>query len=257
MCLIFLSVNHHPKYKLIVAANRDEFYGRKTAPAHYWEDHPNIVGGRDLEAQGTWMAMTKTGRIGMVTNYRDLSNINPNAPSRGKLVSDFLLSDAPADEYLKDIHESAAEYNGFNLILGNQEGLSYYSNYQSKIIKLEAGFHGLSNHLLNTPWPKVERGKHMMIPFLQHQQVRPDLLFEILRDEKIAPDHQLPKTGLELERERALSAMFIKTPNYGSRCSTVILIDMDDNVNYVERVYNLETFEFSTKAFTWNIGQPT
>ncbi|MCB0488548.1 MAG: NRDE family protein [Cyclobacteriaceae bacterium] len=254
MCLIFLSVNYHPKYKLIVAANRDEFYKRKTAAAHYWEDHPDILGGRDLEAQGTWMAMTKEGRIGMVTNYRDLSNINPTAPSRGKLVSDFLLSEASADEYLKDIHESASEYNGFNLILGTPEGLSYYSNYQSKIIKLDAGFYGLSNHLLNTPWPKVERGKSMMSPILQQDQVEPDLLFEVLRDEKIAMDSELPKTGLELERERALSAMFIKTPNYGSRCSTVIMIDKKNNVNYIERVYDLDTFEYDTRSYTWSIN---
>lgn len=254
MCLIFLSINYHPRYKLIVAANRDEFYKRKTAAAHYWKDHPNIVGGRDLEAQGTWMAMTKAGRMGMVTNYRDLSNINPNAPSRGKLVSDFLLSDATADEYLKEINESAAEYNGFNLILGTPEGLSYYSNYQSKIVPLVPGFYGLSNHLLNTPWPKVERGKSMMIPVLQHDQVEPDLLFEVLRDEKIAMDSELPKTGLDIERERALSAMFIKTPNYGSRCSTVIMIDKKNKVNYIERVYNLETFEYSTQRYSWKIG---
>ncbi|MGE0587499.1 MAG: NRDE family protein [Cyclobacteriaceae bacterium] len=254
MCLIFLSVNHHPKYKLIVAANRDEFYKRKTAAAHYWEDHPDILGGRDLEAQGTWMAMTRGGRIGMVTNYRDLSNINPTAPSRGKLVSDFLLADASADEYLKDIHESAAEYNGFNLILGTPDGLSYYSNYQSKIIQLEPGFYGLSNHLLNTPWPKVERGKRVIIPILQRDQVEPDLLFEVLRDEKIALDSELPKTGLELERERALSAMFIKTPNYGSRCSTVIMIDKKNSVNYIERVYNLETFEYNTQSYNWDIS---
>lgn len=253
MCLIFISINNHPKYKLILAANRDEFYKRKTAAAHYWEDHPHILGGRDLEAQGTWMAMTKSGKIGMVTNYRDLSNINPHAPSRGKLVSDFLNNGSHAEEYLKDIHESASDYNGFNLVLGDPDQLAYYSNYQSKIISLEPGFYGLSNHLLDTPWPKVKRGKEMMAPLLDHDKVEPDLLFEVLRDEQIAMDSELPKTGLELERERALSAMFIKTPNYGSRCSTVILVSKDNRVNYIERVYNLDTFEYSTQKYDWKI----
>lgn len=253
MCLIFLAVNHHPKYKLIVAANRDEFYKRKTAAANYWHDNPEILGGRDLEAQGTWMAMTKAGKIGMVTNYRDLSNINPSAPSRGQLVSEYLSNGAAPDEYLKDIHETASDYNGFNLVLGHSDRLYYYSNYQSKIVPLSNGFYGLSNHLLDTPWPKVSRGKQMLASVLQQDEIEPEVLFRILQDEEIAPDSELPKTGLELERERALSAMFIKTPNYGSRCSTVILIDRNDTVSYVERVYDLNTFEFSTAKFSWQI----
>ena len=159
MCLIFISTNNHPNYKLVVAANRDEFYSRKTSPARYWPDYPEIVGGRDLEAQGTWMAMAKSGKIGMVTNYRDLKNINPNAPTRGLLVSDFLINGSDPDEYLKDIHLKADLYNGFNLVIGNPDQLFYYSNYQSKIQQLKPGNYGLSNALLDTPWPKVHEVK--------------------------------------------------------------------------------------------------
>jgi len=249
MCLIFISLNNHPQYKLIVAANRDEFYQRKTTPAHYWKDHSQILGGRDLEANGTWMAMTKSGKIGMVTNYRDLKNINPNAPTRGHLVSDFLANGDQAAPYLKEVHRKAAEYNGFNLVVGEVNDLYYYSNYQSKIVKLEAGFFGLSNHLLDTPWPKVQKGKEKMLPAISAGTVDPNKLFEILRDEQIAPDDQLPNTGLDIERERALSAMFIKTPNYGSRSSTVILVDNKNRVTFQERVYNLETFDYTESKF--------
>lgn len=249
MCLIFLSINNHPNYKLIIAANRDEFYARKTAAADYWKDFPKIIGGRDLEAMGTWMAMTRSGKIGMVTNYRDLKNINPNAPTRGLLVSDFLINDYQSEEYLKEIHLKADQYNGFNLVVGTIEQLYYYSNYQSKIVKLEPGTYGLSNSLLDTPWRKVKWGKEKFTSAINQNEITIDNIFEILKDESIAPDDQLPSTGLDIERERALSAMFIKTPNYGSRCSTVVLVDKDNQVSYSERVYNLETFDFDQQEF--------
>lgn len=253
MCLIFLSVNDHPNYKLIVAANRDEFYGRKTAAVSEWKDHPGVIGGRDLEAQGTWMAMTKDGKIGMVTNYRDLKNINPNAPTRGLLITDFLFNGYEAESYLKEVHLKASQYNGFNLVIGSIDELYYYSNYQSKIVKLNNGFYGLSNHLLDTPWPKVRRGKEKMASVLLESNPDPSAIFEVLTDEKIAPDDQLPNTGLDIERERAVSAMFIKSPNYGSRCSTVVLVDRDNNVSYTERVYDLETFDHSERTFEWKV----
>lgn len=254
MCLIFISINNHPKYKLVIAANRDEFYARKTAAVSYWEDHPEVVGGRDLEANGTWMAMTRSGRIGMVTNYRDPKNINPNAPTRGHLVSDYLLNGNDSEEYLKALHLNASKYNGFSLVIGKIDDLMYYSNYQSKIIKLAPGFYGLSNHLLDTPWPKVKKGKKRFQTILAKEAIDSADIFELLRDEGTASDNELPNTGLDLERERALSAVFIKTPNYGSRCSTVVLVDKKNKVTYSERVYDLKNFDFEQKDFQFEIS---
>ncbi|HOX83381.1 MAG TPA: NRDE family protein [Chryseolinea sp.] len=253
MCLIFLSLHHHPTYKLIVAANRDEFYNRKTAAADYWEDHPTLLGGRDLEASGTWMGMNTSGKISMLTNYRDPQNINPNAPSRGRLVSDFLIGDVSGEEYLKQISTHGKTYNGFNLINGTVDKLFYYSNYAEGIQQIKPGLHGLSNHLLDTNWPKVERGKEKLKPILTQSKINPEELFDFLHNDERAADNVLPQTGLSLERERALSSMFIKTDNYGSRCSTVILVDQSNRVQFIERVYNLETFEYTTHAFEFVI----
>ncbi len=254
MCLIFVSLRNHPTYKLIIAANRDEFYQRKTAPATFWVDQPTIVGGRDLEASGTWMAMNKNGKISMVTNYRDPLNINPNAPSRGQLVSDYLLMDAKPNDYLKSIEENGKAYNGFNLIVGSADELHYYSNYKGEVEEIQSGLHGLSNHLLNTPWPKVTQGKEKMKSLLASRDVDPIKLFDFLYDENKASDEKLPDTGVGLERERMLSSMFIKSPNYGTRCSTVVMIDHANDVYFSERVYDLNTFEYSSHVFEFKIS---
>lgn len=253
MCLIFISVQNHPKYKLVIAANRDEFYQRKTAAADYWKDHPEILGGRDLEAQGTWMAINKNGRIAMVTNYRDIKNIKPVAPSRGALVTDFLLNDRSPETYLNDIERKGPEYNGYNLIVGTPEELWYQSNYKQGVSQLSSGLHGLSNHLLDTPWPKVERGLKKMETLLKNSDLLTAELFEVLFDDLIAADDKLPDTGVGLERERMLSSMFIKSPGYGTRCSTVILIDRSNHVQFSERVFDLRTFAYNQRDFQFDI----
>ncbi|GHM99434.1 hypothetical protein WSM22_09240 [Cytophagales bacterium WSM2-2] len=261
MCLIFLSVNEHPNYKLIVAANRDEFYARKTTAAEFWKNHPEILGGCDLEAVkpdgtcGTWMAVNKNGRIAMVTNYRDLKNIKSNAPSRGYLVTDFLLSQEPPESYLRKVEPKASEYNGFNLIVGSVEGLFYLSNYKSGVDRIEHGLHGLSNALLDTPWPKVSKGKEQMKTLFAQPEIDAEKILEALRDEHQAPDSQLPDTGVGLERERMLSAMFIKSPNYGSRCSTIVTISQQNKIEFTERVYNLRTFEFTQQTFNFQMAK--
>ncbi len=249
MCLIFLSLNNHPTYKLIIAANRDEFYQRNTAAAEFWSDHLNILGGRDLEASGTWMALNKNGRVAMVTNYRDLKNLKQTAPSRGALVSDFLLTDMHANDYLQSIEPKATAYNGFNLLVGNVDELYYLSNYKQGVERLNKGIHGLSNALLNTPWPKVEKGKTYFASLIKKPEVDPEVLFAMLYNEEQASDDLLPDTGVGIERERMLSSMFIKSPNYGTRCSTVMLVRHDNHVQYQERVYDLQTFAHSTRTY--------
>jgi uncharacterized protein with NRDE domain len=254
MCLIFFSVNQHPRYKLIVAGNRDEFYNRRTAAADFWTDYPDILGGRDLEAMGTWLGMTRSGKISMLTNYRDPKNIDPKAPSRGQLVSDFLLFDGATEMYMNNLAATGKKYNGYNFIGGTIDELWYYSNYGAEPRQLGAGFYGLSNHLLDTPWPKVVKGKARLNEYLHERDPDPDFFFTALRDEHTAPDESLPDTGLPRDRERALSSMFIKTNGYGSRCSTVILVDRDNTVSFTERVYNTETFDYSTNQFAFKVS---
>ena len=248
MCLIFAAVNYHPVYKLIVASNRDEFYNRRTAKASYWDDYPHVIGGRDLEAGGTWMGMTTGGKLSMLTNYRDPKNIRTGAPSRGHLVADYLEQEVNTSDYIKHVQAHAAEYNGFNMIMGTVDELYYLSNYKQGTTKLDGGLYGLSNHLLDTPWPKVVKGKKKLAPILSRHEITTDELMSFLYDDEVATAN-LPSTGVSPEMERALSSMFIKTPNYGSRCSTVVLVDQNNRVQYTERVYNLTTFEYTTSSF--------
>lgn len=254
MCLIFIALKDHPKFKLIVAANRDEFYDRKTAPAAYWEDHPEILGGRDLEASGTWLGMTKNGRICMVTNFRDPKNINPKAPSRGKLVTDFLLDTISGEAYLEKVEAHAKKYNGFSLIAGTVDSLFYLTNYKEGVITLNSGLFGLSNHLLETPWPKVEKGKNQIQLLIKSPSFKPDDLFQVLLDDTIPKDESLPDTGVGLDLERVLSTAFIKSPGYGTRCSTVIVVDYANHVSFTERVYDPVTAQFSNQTFQFKAG---
>jgi uncharacterized protein with NRDE domain len=252
MCLIFLALNHHPRYKLIIAANRDEFYNRKTAPAHFWPDYPDVLAGRDLEAGGTWMGVTRKGKVALVTNYRDLRNLKPVAPSRGLLVSEYLANGTPPEPYLQQVAGKATAYNGFNLIAGTPDTLAYYSNYKTHPEVLQPGIYGLSNHLLNTPWPKVVKGKKMFEERIEGEFRHADLL-EFLYNDEQAPDDQLPDTGVGLERERALSAMFIKSPGYGSRCSTVITVDYQNRLCFTERTYHVPSHTYQDVTFDFTL----
>ena len=253
MCLIFFALKQHPKYKLILAGNRDEFYNRRTAAADFWEDNPSVLAGRDLEAMGTWLGITRQGRLSMLTNYRDPANIRPSAPSRGKLVSDFLIGDENPPAYMDRVSKEGRNYNGFNLIIGNSDQLWYFSNYGDGVHNLSKGTWGLSNHLLDTPWPKVQRGKHRFSELIKSDDLSHEALFEFLYNDERASDDLLPSTGIPLERERALSSMFIKSSDYGSRCSTVILISTNDEVSFAERVYDLQTFDYTTQTFRFSL----
>ena len=249
MCLILLANKVHPEYKLIVAANRDEFYNRPTEPVAFWSDNPAILAGRDLTAGGTWMGVNRSGKVSMLTNYRDLKNIKQDAPSRGHLVSDFLENDETAPDYLKQISENGNLYNGFNLICGTVDELYYYGNYKEGVHPVTSGYHGLSNALLNTQWPKVDKGLSRLRAALKAEKVDPKQLFEVLYDDIKAPEHLLPDTGVGIERESMLSPMFIKSPDYGSRCSTVLLVNNDNQVQYLERTYNISDFSYTDRAY--------
>jgi uncharacterized protein with NRDE domain len=237
MCLILLAHKIHPDYPLVLAANRDENYSRPTAPAAFWDDHPQIYGGRDLEQGGTWLGITRSGRVAAVTNFRDgLAAKSSSARSRGELVSDFLRGSLPGADYIEKIGRETRFYNGFNLIAGDLHALHYLSNRGGHATAIAPGIHGLSNHLLDTPWPKVERGKKVLAGLLQHEtQDMIDGLFAVLSDRAIAPDDALPDTGVGMPRERVLSPAFIISPAYGTRSSTVVLVDRHGQVVFIER----------------------
>lgn len=240
MCLINFQFHAHPNYKLIVAANRDEFYGRPTAAAHFWEDEPAILAGRDLLQMGTWLGVTKQGRFAALTNFRDPAEMGAGKVSRGEIVRSYLASDISSKAFLETLHKEKDNYTGFNLLVGNPDELFYYSNIQGEISKVSAGTHGLSNHLLNTPWPKVTKGKNNLEKAVMgRDKVDVDALFTILADEETASDADLPETGVGLDLERQLSPLFIRIPDYGTRSSSVLLVDHDNHVTFAERTYEL------------------
>lgn len=238
MCLINFHFQDHPNYRLIVAANRDEFYERPTAPAHFWEDKPYLLAGRDLSQRGTWLGITKNGRFAALTNYRDPSEQKKDFRSRGGIVTDFLDSNMTAAEFLNSLQQKRTEYAGFNVIVGTADELFYYSNVENEVKKIVPGTHGLCNHFLDTPWPKVVKGKMSLQKLVEQKRIiQPDDLFDLLQDAEPFPDEQLPDTGVGEQLERVLSPLFIKSEGYGTRSSTVLLIDHENNTTFVERTY--------------------
>jgi uncharacterized protein with NRDE domain len=238
MCLILFAYKVHPSYRLIIAANRDEFYERPSSPAGFWEDAPQVLAGRDLKEGGTWLGITREGKFAAITNYRDPTALRREAPSRGKLVGNFLTGSDSAAAYLEKIAGPSQEYNGFNLIVGDNSDIFVYSNRGEKQ-NLTAGIYGLSNRFLDTPWPKVVRGKKSLAAAMNKSGANLEAaLFTILANRKAAPDDKLPSTGIGPEWERVLSSIFIESPGYGTRSSTILLVGRNRRVKFVEKVFN-------------------
>ena len=238
MCLILFSYAMQPGYRLILAANRDEFYDRPTLPLAAWQDAPDIYGGRDMRGNGTWLGISRCGRIAALTNYRDPKAQKPEAPSRGLLVSRFLEGSESPHNYLQELQKTGHHYNGFNLLVGDLTELCYYSNRDEETRILGPGIYGLSNHLLNTNWPKIIKGKEHLLKILSRQdRWESEELFSLLSDRVIPPDDQLPDTGVELQWERILSPLFITSSIYGTRSSTVVLIRNSGDVIFEERTF--------------------
>jgi uncharacterized protein with NRDE domain len=238
MCLILFAARAHPRYPLIVAANRDEAYRRPTADAAFWPDQPHIYGGRDLEQGGTWLGVAQNGRFAAVTNYRLGRPRAASTRSRGELTRDYLAGNEDARTYLKAISARARDYNGFSLIAGNLDRLYFFSNHGAGIEAIAPGVHGLSNHLLDEPWPKVKQGVAVLGALLGASE--DDLtrrLFDVLADRTPAPVELLPATGIGMERERDLSSSFIAGETYGTRASTVLLVGADGEALFRERSY--------------------
>lgn len=237
MCLLLLAYRVHVGYPIIVAANRDEFHERAAEPAHWW-DEPPIFAGRDLEAGGTWIGVSRNGRIAAVTNYREPSIPEPGVASRGELpVAAF--AGREDDALLDHFHRESCRYNGFNLLFGSPARLHYLSNRGGMRAELAAGIYGLSNHTLDTPWPKVVRGKDRLSDYLRgRSRPEPEGLFELLHDRHRPTDTALPDSGVGSEWEKLLAPIFIITRRYGTRCSTVIIMNERNEILFAERTFD-------------------
>lgn len=236
MCLVLLAWRAHPEFPLVFAGNRDEAYERPSAPAGFWADDPDLFGGRDLEKGGTWLGLARAGRLAAVTNYRDGRAPKTAPRSRGELAATFLRGANEPRPYLERVKARATDYGAFTLIVSDLEQMYWFSNRGQGLGEISPGVHGLSNHLLDTPWPKVARGKQRMSDLLTAKE--PELirgLFDALSDRAAAPDSELPDTGVGLQRERELSPAFIAGERYGTRASTVLLVSRGNEAVFVER----------------------
>ena len=250
MCLINFQLHEHPTYKLIVVANRDEFYSRPTAPANFWKSHPNLLAGRDLLGMGTWLGVTMQGKFAALTNFRGDTeqSLIDNKITRGEIVKNYLIEDVTPEDYLEKIHFNKDKYEGFNVIVGHVDQLFYYNNIEMEIKAIPDGTYGLSNHMLNTPWPKVTTSKQRFKQYIKnHDVIGANDLFDIFSDRTLATDDLLPQTGIGIDLERVLSPLFIKTPDYGTRSSTVLFVDHDNYLTFVERTYQNGEFVRDTR----------
>ena len=255
MCLILIAYKHHPLYPLIIAANRDEFYDRPTAPLHFWSEHPGILAGRDLKYGGTWMGITRSGRFAAVTNHRYRGEFREHPLSRGLMVRDYLTAAVSPENYVAKVIARESEYNGFNLLAADGASMVYYSNRSRRLELLEGGIYGLSNRLLNTPWPKLLRSRRSFADLVHSQgEFDPGMFFPLLSDTTRAPDEMLPDTGFGIEWERVLSSPFITSPLYGTRASTVILAAADGEVRVTERSFRHPEDPGITSDITFSIG---
>jgi uncharacterized protein with NRDE domain len=254
MCLILVAWRAHADYPLVVAANRDEFHDRPSAAARFWDDRPEILGGRDLECMGTWLGVTRAGKFAAVTNVRDGVDTGKGARSRGLLASGFLANGVRAQEFTRQTAAEGEAYRGFNLLAADADELWWVSNRGDGPRRLAPGLYGLSNHLLDTPWPKVVRAKSRLAQALE---VAPalDTLFELLADDARAPDPELPDTGVGLERERMLSSAKIVSGAYGTRCSTALTVAADGTARFAERVFDREGREQDTVRYEFRLAR--
>ena len=236
MCLLVFALRKHPRLPLIVAGNRDEFHARPTQAAHWWPDKRKLVGGRDLQAGGTWLAMHRDGRFAAVTNYRDAHRERAGLRSRGHLITGVLDADAGAVEYLQSIDGDA--YAGFNLLVADRQSAGYLSNRGAGLRELQPGLYGLSNATLDDPWTKVTRTKSKLAELIDADDVNETSLMRILGDRGKASADEVQTNGLSFSMAHALTAPFIVHPVYGTRCSTVLTMDETGSVCFLERSFD-------------------
>lgn len=250
MCLILFAWRAHPAYRLVVAANRDEFHQRPTRPADFWPHEAGLLAGRDVQAGGTWLGVTRSGRFAAVTNYREpLAPETPLERSRGELVTDFLTGDLPPREQAERLNLSGVRYRGFSLLLGTSEHLAYVSNRHERRVDIAAGCHGLSNHLLNTDWPKVQAGRARLERLLAEDRIDPEALLDLLTERSLVPGDMPPGADEGEIRRHLMDHYFILSPDYGTRSSTVVLMAPDGRMTFIERRFAPDGSETGTSRF--------
>lgn len=255
MCLLVIAWKTHPRYRLILAGNRDEFHERPAAALGWWQDDARILAPRDLKANGTWLGVARSGRFGVVTNFRDLQAPAEFAPSRGTLVRRFLTGATSPKEFLDDLRGAAPRYSGFNLLVGGPRALYYFANRgqgnarEAVPVSLKPGVYGVANHLLDTPWPKLQRTRARFAELLKQPEPGVDALFQMLADRTRANDDELPNTGLPLEWERAVSSPFVVNERYGTRSSYVLLVERNGRTLLHERRFDADGVQAGASRF--------
>lgn len=250
MCLVVFAWKAHPDYKLIVAANRDEFHGRPSQDAHWWPDLPRVLGGRDLQAGGTWLATSKSGRFATVTNYREQQPARSGVRSRGEIVSNFVNGKSDAESYVSSF--AGRNYAGVSVLAADVENIAYTSNRSDEATVLEAGVYGLSNASLDTPWPKLVRSKEALTELIESNNVNTTELLRVLADKTPAASSEVDNSELPFRLARALTAPFIVSDSYGTRCSTTLLISNDGKTNFCERRFDPQGIARGDSTFSFN-----
>ena len=259
MCLAVIALNTRPDLPLLIVANRDEYHARPSAPAQPWADHPDLCAGQDLSAGGTWLGVTRSGRYGLLTNFRSPAHIIADAPSRGALVLDYLTDSHDPVHHAQSLVPHIKRYNGFNLLIGDASGCALLANRSNEPVRsLDSGLYGLSNHLLDTPWPKLTSLRAAVAQTLAAPQL-PDTAtwLNLLADRTQPDDDALPDTGVGLDRERMLAPVFITGEHYGTRCSTVIAIHADRSIVMHERRFGPFGKALGDKRWTYQSTQTT
>ena len=252
MCLVLIAHGVDSRYPLIVAGNRDEFHRRPTQDAHWWPDWPDVLGGRDLQANGTWLAMHRDGRFATVTNSRDAEAPSGSLSSRGHLITDFLASEIGALDFVQAI--DGERYGGFNLLVHDGEKLAYLSNRGAGCRELPPGIYGVANATLDTVWPKVRRTSSTLEALIDGDSVSPSELLNLLDDRERASVEEVREDNLPFEKAHALTAPFIVMPDYGTRCSTVVLRDAAGRVQMSEKRFTPEGIESGQSNFSFEVS---
>lgn len=242
MCILFFAIKQHPKYPLIICANRDEFHQRPTQAMHWWSDknaQSRILAGKDLQAGGTWLGLNKQGRFSALTNFRQPKFFDHNKKSRGDLVISSLAK--KDNEMTELLAKSAHHYNGFNLVFGKLSNLICFDSVSRKQKALASGFHSLCNGALDDVWPKMALGQEQLAKFINSSvknALDVDELFSLMQNNQQAAIEDLPSTGVPLNWEQRLSSIFITSPEYGTRTTNIVTYDNDGNISVHDQSYN-------------------